>query len=549
MLRNFSLICFNILFFTSTLWAQTLLRQIFTRHDTLRGSLNPMRTCYDVIYYDLDIRVDPEKRFISGSNTMHFKVLESFKKIQVDLYESMKLNRVVYQGGELQFERDGHAIFIQFPNAPKKGAIASIQMFYSGKPRIAPNAPWDGGFSWDKDQDGNHFIGVSCEGDGASLWWPNKDHLSEEPDSMQISCAVPNGLVCVSNGNLRQEQKLKDDYTKYSWFVSYPINSYNVTLNIASYVHFGDTYTSEDGEELDLDYYVLPYNLGKAKKHFKQVKPMLACYERLFGKYPFWKDGFALVETPYVGMEHQSAVAYGNGYQNGFEGYDMSQSGYGKKFDYIIVHEAGHEYWGNSISTEDYAELWIHEAFCTYTEVLYVECMFGQKAAEEYVYGFRKTVSNLQPIVAPLGVNASGSGDMYFKGALMLHTLRNVIDDDALWFKILKGINTDFKYKTTNTKELTQYISKMAGRDLDYFFQQYLYHRAIPKLIYKIEEDGKQYKLSFKWKADVQDFHMPLKIKNGRNWIIIEPTKAWQSLKLNQNKLELKEKSYYINIQ
>ena len=475
--------------------------------------------------------------------------MEHFERIQVDLYKEMNFEKVLYQGKALKFEREGNATFIDFPDAPEVGSITSIQMFYSGEPRVAPRAPWDGGFSWGKDKEGNHFIGVSCEGDGASLWWPNKDHLSEEPDSMQVSCAVPSGLMCVSNGNLRQQQKLDDGYTKYTWFVNYPINSYNVTLNIAPYAHFSDTYESEDGEELVLDYYVLPYNLEKAKKQFKQVKPMLACYEKLFGKYPFWKDGFALVETPYLGMEHQSAVAYGNGYQNGYRGYDLSQSGHGKKFDYIIIHEAGHEYWGNSVSCEDHAELWIHESFCTYTEVLYVECMFGLKAAKEYVYGYRKSVSNLEPIVGPLGVNASGSGDMYFKGALMLHTLRNVIDDDELWFKILKGISTDFKYKTTNTKELTQYISKMAGQDLNYFFQQYLFHSSIPKLVYEIAENDKKYVLKYKWQADVKDFHMPIKIKNGRTWITLEPTTAWQQMDLKQETLELKEKAYYIHIQ
>ena len=296
MIKCFSALCFSVFFFTGT-----LLGQSFTKQDTLRGSLNPMRTCYDVTYYDLDIRVDPEKYFIAGSNTMYFKVMENFERIQVDLYEEMDFEKILYQGKELKFEREGNATFINFPNAPKIGSVASIQMFYSGHPRVAARAPWDGGFSWGKDKEGNHFIGVSCEGDGASLWWPNKDHLSEEPDSMQVSCAVPNGLICVSNGNLRQEQKLDDNYTKYAWFVSYPINSYNVTLNIAPYAHFSDTYKSEDGEEMGLDYYVLPYNLDKAKKQFKQVKPMLACYEKFFGKYPFWKDGFALVEAPYLG--------------------------------------------------------------------------------------------------------------------------------------------------------------------------------------------------------------------------------------------------------
>ncbi|MDX2304965.1 MAG: M1 family metallopeptidase [Microscillaceae bacterium] len=477
---------------------------------------------------------------------MHYTIEADFDKIQVDLYQNMKLEKVLFKGNSLDFKREGNAIFITFPQTQKKGQTGAIQMYFSGEPRVAPNAPWDGGFSWKKDAQGNHFIGVSCEGDGASLWWPTKDHLSEEPDSMQISCAVPADLICVANGSLRKEEKLEDQYRKFIWFVSYPINSYNVTLNVARYTHFSDTYTSEDGAALELDYYVLPENLEKAKKQFAQVKPMLACYEKLFGKYPFWNDGFALVETPYLGMEHQSAVAYGNKYQNGYLGYDLSGSGYGNKFDYIIIHEAGHEYWGNSVSCKDHAELWIHEAFCTYTEALYVECMYGKEAGYSYVSGLKGQVSNQTPIVGPLGVNASGGGDMYFKGALMLHTLRNVLDNDVLWFEIIKGITTDFKLKNTDTPELTAYISQKAGKNLGYFFKQYLYFPQIPTLEYKIEKKDKAYSLSFRWEADVEEFAMPLKIKVGKEEITLNPTSQWQQIPLKQATFELKENTYYI---
>lgn len=521
----------------------------YSRQDSLRGTLSSIRSCYDVTFYDLSLRVDPEEKFISGSNTMHYKVVADFDKIQVDLFKNMKIERIMFENKEVKFEREGNATYIFFPRVQKKGDQGQIYIAYSGYPRIARFPPWDGGFSWKLDKNNNHFIGVSCEGIGASLWWPNKDHLSEEPDSMRISCAVPSDLVCVANGNLRKKTQLASNYTRYDWFVSYPINNYNVSLNIAKYAQFSDTYQSEDGETLALDYYVLEYNVDKAKKQFEQVKPMLACYEKLFGKYPFWNDGFALVETSYLGMEHQGAVAYGNKYRNGYLGSDLSGTGIGMKFDYIIIHEVGHEYWGNSVSCKDHAELWIHEAFCTYTEGLYVECLFGLEEAAEYIAGQSKRISNTEPIIAPLGVNASGSGDMYFKGANLLHTLRNVIDNDDLWFAIIKGIATDFKIQNISTRELIEYVNQKAGQDFTYFFQQYLYHKLPPTLVYKIEEENGQSVLAYKWKADIDNFSMPIQIQtNNKTLKMLKPTPQWQKInvELPDNQLKLKKNAYYI---
>ena len=405
----------------------------FTEADTLRGMLRPERTCYDVTFYDLQIKVDIDNRYISGYNEIHFKTISDFSKIQIDLFENMKITKIVFERNNLNFVRIHNAVFIDFPQQ-NKGVTNSFRVYYEGYPRTAKRAPWDGGFTWSKDKNGNPWVAVSCEGIGASLWFPNKDHLSDEPDSVRIGVAVPNDLTCVSNGNLENTISEKD-YKRFNWLVSYPINNYNITLNIADYAHFSDTYKSEDGENLALDYYVLPENLIKAKKHFEQVKPMLAAYEKFFGKYPFWDDGFALVETPYLGMEHQSAIAYGNQYKRGYLGGMIPN---GINFDYIIIHESGHEYWGNSISCGDHAEMWIHESFCTYSEALYVEYMYNYKEAIRYLNFQRNFVENRKPILGPMNVNFDGwdHSDHYYKGALILNTLRSSINDDKkmVWF-------------------------------------------------------------------------------------------------------------------
>jgi aminopeptidase N len=452
----------------------------------------------------------------------------------------------------LKFERDSNAVFIEFSQQQPKDIQDSITIYYEGKPIVAANPPWDGGFVWEKDETGKDWIGVSCEGIGASLWWPNKDHLSEEPDSMRIRCEVPSNLMCVANGNLRGSTKLNDGFTRYDWFVSYPINNYNVTLNIADYAHFSDTYTAKDGEKLALDYYVLRYNLEEARKHFEQVKPMLACYEKLFGKYPFWKDGYALVETPYLGMEHQSAIAYGNNYMPGYMGMDLSGTGIGLTFDYLIIHESGHEYWGNSVSTQDHAEMWIHESFCTYSEGLYIECMQNKENAAKYIVGLRQSIENSSPIIAPLGVNGNGSGDMYMKGANILHTLRNAINDDKLWFELIYGIAQEFKIKNTNTAEIVQFINRKAGKDYTPFFDQYLRHANIPTLQYAIKGKGKKAVLQYRWLADVAAFNMPVKVSFGKGAEkMIYPTTTWQTLseKGNTGNFTINTDAFYIHTQ
>ena len=514
----------------------------YTAQDSLRGFLSSIRSCYDVNFYDLNLRVDVDKKYISGRNTIHYKAVTDFKRIQIDLFENLEISLIMHHSEHLEFSRKGNAVFIDFENVQQKGLQDSITIHYEGTPTVAIRPPWDGGFSWEKDKKGRDWVGVSCEGMGASSWWPLKDHLSDEPDSMRITGEVPSRLMLVANGNLRNQQKLKDGFTSYEWFVSYPINSYNVSFNIAHYAHFSDTYESLDKQKLALDYYVLDYNLDTAKKHFEQVKPMLRCFENRFGKYPFWNDGYALVETSYWGMEHQGAVAYGNNYKNNKFG-----------FDFIIVHESGHEYFGNSLSTTDHGELWIHESFDTYSDALYVECAKSYDTMIAYINEQKKLIKNDQPILGDLEVNYDGwaSADMYYKGCWMLHTFRSVIDDDKLWFQTFKDYTRDFKIASLNTPTIIAYFSKKLNRDLSKYFNQYLKYPKPPRFVYSISKEGKKVVLKYKWEAEVKGFDMPLRIKFGKKKTEkLTPTTAWQTKIFKKGKVSdfsiLHDKYYVI---
>ena len=524
-------------------------KDVYSRCDSLRGSLRLERTCFDVGYYDLDVVVDPENQHIKGSNTIVFKAVEASNKIQIDLFDNYKINSIrtalTSNPKELTFERECQAVFITFEKPLVSGKIYNIEIFYEGKPQVAERAPWDGGFVWEKDEEGNDWIGVACQGLGASSWWPNKDHLSDEPDSMRIKCTVPNDLIAVSNGNLVDKMEVDSTQTKYTWAVSYPINNYNVSLNIANYTNFTDVYYNEDGDSLHLDYYVLPYNLKKAKKQFEQVKPMMACFEEYLGPYPFYKDGFALVETPYLGMEHQSAIAYGNQYKTGYAGRDFSQIGL--DFDYIIIHETGHEWWGNSVSKKEAADMWIHEGFCTYSEALYVECMHGYETAMDYVNARKNRVSNKKPMVGIRGVNEEGT-DMYDKGMLFLNTLRSIVDNDEVWFRTIKAITEEFKMKNTDYDELTAFISKTTNIDLSSIFEQYLTTPNLPEFEYKLKKSGK---LKYRWNVETAGFKMPLKIRGNKNedYITINPSTTFKKMKLpnfNKDEFEIDHRHYYI---
>jgi aminopeptidase N len=502
----------------------------YTLADTLRGSLRPERTCYDVNFYELNIRLDTLNKCITGSNKIAYTALTDFEVLQIDLFENMRVISIVNADGrELKYQRKYNAIFVEMGETIKAGTQKEFTVNYYGVPTVAIRPPWDGGFVWSRDNNGKLWVAVSCEGIGASLWWPNKDHLSDEPDSMRIICTIPQGLKCIANGK-QESEKLNDDATStFSWMVSYPINNYNVTLNIGDYEHFSDEYIAFDGAKLELDYYVMTYNIDKAKKQFEQVKPMLRCYEKYLGKYPFWNDGYALVETPYLGMEHQGAIAYGNKYKTGYAGSDYSRIGL--TFDYIIIHETGHEWWGNSVSCSDIADMWIHESFCTYTEAIYVECMFDSITALKYINAKKSGVDNKIPVVGIYGVNEEGDGDMYSKGMLFLNTLRHVVNNDALWWATIKNMSdTTFKFKNTNYDEVVYFFNRQTELQLSKIFEQYLKHSDIPVLNYQLKKKLKgRFELKYKWEVNVKGFEMPFVFTTGSKQQRITANDEWQS--------------------
>ena len=506
--------------------------QEFGRKDSLRGYLSPERACYDVSYYHLKISVDTKEKFIKGYSEIHFQAQSDFELLQIDLFDNMKISEIQFEGRTQEYNREFNAVFVNFDRLVKSGEQTFIRVYYAGNPRVAINPPWDGGFSWEKDANGNDWVGVSCQGLGASSWWPNKDHQSDEPDSMLISCQVPAGLQCISNGNMRFHDLRKSTklYNTYHWFVSYPINNYDVTLNIGDYAHFGDKYISGN-DTLDLDYYVLPYNLEKAEEQFEVVKPMLDCFEKYLGSYPFWNDGFALVETPYLGMEHQSAIAYGNKFRLGYLGNTRFTAGL--DFDFIIVHESAHEWWGNSITANDISDMWIQETFCTYSEVLFVECTYGYDAMIKYVKNQMSMAQNRRAIVGTPDVHHKGSGDMYAKGSAFIHTLRSVVDNDTLWFDLFRSMTNHFKHQTVDGREVLDYINNKISRNFDKLYEQYLYTPKLPQFEYELCGWGKSKILKYRWNA-IDGFDMPLKVtlENGVfDWIY--PENDWKELDLS----------------
>lgn len=511
-------------FYSSMVFAQLLQdERSYTRADTLRGGLRPERTNFDVLKYTLDIKISPKEKFIAGSNTITFRTIENMAVMQLDLFSNMKVDSIVYQGRHLKYKREFNAVFISFKNALKPKKIDSIQFYYSGNPIVAKNPPWDGGFVFSKDKNGKDFIGVAVQGTGASLWFPNKDHQSDKPEEAEIHLEVPNGLVGVSNGRLMGLKELSNGFTKWSWKVSQPINNYNITLNIGDYVRFSDTF-----QDLDLDFYVLSYHLDKAKKQFTEVQPMMRCFYEHFGAYPFEEDSYKLVEAPFLGMEHQSAIAYGNNYQLGYDGTDVSLSGIGLKFDFIIIHETAHEWFGNSISADDIADMWIHEAFTSYAEAVYIECRWGKEDALKYLKGLRSTmISNKEPIIGDYGVNKEGSVDMYYKGANLLNTVRSIINDDEKWWSLLKSFSETFKHKITNTEEVIAFFENGTDVSLTPVFEEYLYYAALPTLQMK-KEKGNIY---YRWASSVTDFEMPIDLIVKEKTQRIYPNQNWQKLK------------------
>lgn len=518
------------------LFIQFAFSQTFTKRDSLQGGLPFERTCFDVLHYDLNIKVNPDEKYISGVNHIVFKAVENTKKIQLDLFENMKVDSIVFFDEErfsydkLLYTREYDAVFIEFPQELQKGVNEyNLSFYYSGKPKEAKNAPWDGGFVWKKDSNGKPFVGVAVQGTGASLWYPCKDSQSDEPDGgVAVTITVPDDLVAVSNGKMISSRKTKAGQ-EWNWFVANPINNYNVTLNIGDYVNFSD----ELGD-LDIDYWVLRENEEKAKKHFEDdVKPMLTCFQEKFGDYPFPEDGYKLVEAPYLGMEHQSAVAYGNRYKKGYLGNDISGSGVGMLFDFIIIHETGHEWFGNSITSKDIADMWIHEAFTTYSEAVYIECRWGYDKAMQYINGQSRMVENRKPVVGQFGVNFKPkSADMYYKGALMLNTIRHIVNDDKKWWKLILDYSNHFKHQIIEAEDVIDFFTKEAKINLKPVFEQYLYHSDLPELQIKPVKKGFEYY----WKTDVKNFEMPVEITLNGKEVRLKATNKPQFYKIKEKK-------------
>jgi len=515
----------------------------FARADSLRGQLTPLRTCYDVLFYDLNVSVDPTIKTVSGNNTMRFKAVQSFDQIQVDLFANMHIEKILFRNASLSFTREFNAVFIRFPSTVEEGTIDEIRIIYSGKPQTPDAASLAGGIFWLQDKEGQYWIETVTQGSGASLWWPCKDHLSDKPDSMKISVTVPRGLTDISNGRLLRKTELPDNLTRFDWYVSYPITNYCVVMNIGNYSHFSDVYIS-GRDTLPLHYYCMPYDVGIAKKIFKHVKPMLSVFEKDFGRYPFWRDGFTVMESIYP-MEHQSAVSFGSIFNpfnsDTYDSLDLIRT---------MWHESAHEWWGNNVTVKDMADLWIHEAYATYAEVLAYEDLSGHDAMVTYLKNQRP--GNEEAIIGQYDVNDFRLGDMYSKGALMLHTLRNLIDNDSLWFDLLRGIQTHFAYQTITTEDIIHYINDKTKTDYRYFFDQYLTRPAIPELQLKLKREGTITYVKYKWNAEAEAFRMPVKVTTAKDvYTFIYPTKDWKELKLKDMKVKdfnVDKNNFYVEV-
>lgn len=531
----------------------------FTKQDTLRGTITPERAWWNVVSYNIYVAPDYSSKTISGWNQISFDVLNDGmnKKMQIDLQVPMKIDSIIFDKQKItSYKRTGNVYIIDFGDhkfisaksilqSQGKAISNTIKIYFSGKVKEATNPPWDGGWIWSKDAKGRPWMTVACQGLGASVWYPCKDHQSDEPDhGALIQVKVPDTLVAVANGRLYSKDDQKDGTMLYTWQVKSPINNYNIVPYIGKYVNWSDSYIGETEQNLSIDYWVLDYNLEKSKPHFnRDVKPMLKAFEYWFGPYPFYEDGFKLVESSHLGMEHQSAIAYGNHYQNGYLGMDLSGSGWGLKWDFIIIHESGHEWFANNITTNDIADMWVHEGFTNYSETLFTEFYYGKKAGDEYLQGIRENIQNDKPVIGPYGVNQEGSGDMYYKGANLLHTIRQVINDDTIFRKILRGLNKEFYHKTVDSKDVEAYFSKVSGKNLSKIFDQYLRTTKIPQLEYKINGDN----LSYRWANCVDGFAMPLKLQGMDEWL--QPTTAWKTVAMTADlsaKSIAADKNFYV---
>ena len=514
----------------------------YGRTDSLRGGLGPERSWWDLKHYDLSVEIIPSKKYIKGSNKISYQVKNEAKLLQLDLQEPLAVTSITQEGEELSFRREGAVYWVTLTKKQVPGALEALVVQYEGVPKEAVRPPWDGGITWQKDSKGLDFIASSNQGIGSSIWWPLKDHPADEVDSLDMHVTVPKGLLDISNGRLVEIEVGKDTDT-FHWKVVNPINDYGVNINIGDYAQFGEKYAGEKGT-LDMDYFVLRENLEKAKVHFQDARRMMQAFEHWFGPYPFYEDGFKLVEAPYLGMEHQSSVTYGNGYQNGYRGRDLSGTGWGLKFDFIIIHEAGHEWFANNITYKDEADMWIHESFTNYSESLFLDYHYGKEAGQAYVRGTRMNILNDKPIIGDYGVNQRGSGDMYYKGGNLLNMLRQILQDDAKWRMILRGLNKEFYHQTVTTQQVELYISTQAGWNLGKVFDQYLRDVRIPIFEYYFQGEELQYR----WTNAVKDFDMPVDVLLDGKAVRLQTKTAWQTLEVGTVQEVVVDPDYYVGV-
>ncbi len=526
-----ALVVGTLIWATSMATTAAAQQQTFTHADTLRGTNGPARAWWDVTFYDLHVRVRPADSSISGWNGITYRVLHPAQEMQIDLQTPLVVDSMVYGGGgqPVAYRRDGNAFFVSLTEPADSGGREQGDGLLPRQAGVAHNPPWDGGFIWQRDSLGNRWVATANEGLGASVWWPNKDYLADEPDSQRIAITVPDPLQDVSNGRLRSvtAQRRRHHHVRV---VRHGSHQQLRRGGQRGRLRPLDADLPGRGRPLTMDFWPLKYHLAAARKQWAQAVPMMRCFEHWFGPYPWYRDGYKLEEAPHLGMEHQSGVAYGNRFLNGYLGRDLSGTGWGLKWDFIIVHESAHEWWGNNITMKDQADMWIHESFANYAENLYTECQTGSKeAGADYVIGTRRRIQNDRPIIAPYGVNAEGSGDMYYKGGNMLHTIRQLMATTTPWRSILRGLNRTFRHQTVTGAQVEEYMSHAAGIDLSKVFQQYLTTTMVPTLAYRI--DGKT--LAYRWTDVVPGFDMPVAVTlSDDGYATIRPSEKWQTTPL-----------------
>lgn len=536
------LAAFSLLGLPLLLNSSAMAQKTPTRADSLRGSITPERAWWDLKHYDLTVQIDPSTKSIKGSNKITYEVLSNAKVLQIDLQEPLKITSITQEGEPLTFRREGAVHWVNLTKKQEVGKVEQVLISYEGIPKEAIRPPWDGGITWQKDSKGLPFVASSNQGIGSSIWWPLKDHPADEVDSLDMHVTVPKGLMDISNGRLVEIEVGKDTDT-FHWKVVNPINDYGVNINVGDYVHFGEKYEGEKGT-LDMDYFVLRENLEKAKVHFQDARRMMQAFEHWFGPYPFYEDGFKLVDAPYLGMEHQSSVTYGNGYQNGYRGRDLSGTGWGMKFDFIIIHEAGHEWFANNITYKDVADMWIHESFTNYSESLFLDYHYGKEAGQAYVRGTRMNIANDIPIIGTYGLNKRGSGDMYYKGGNLLNMIRELLQDDEKWRLILRGLNKEFYHQTVTTEQVESYLSTQVGWNLGKVFDQYLRDTRIP--IFEYYQQGGE--IQYRWTNAVKDFDMPVDVQLNGKVIRLQAKTSWQKLEVGQLQELIVDPDYYVGV-